>query len=630
MTRRSILNLGKPDYAGQILQLAQRLATVELRNSELMTLQASYEARLDALEAGGTPTPTPTPAPVFTQQPTISGTVQVGQALSALTYTDGVVSNGTITTRAILLAGVAKAASYVLADADAGKAVTYQNVAAGGSGTTPATATSAAVIVQAGSVTPTPTPSPQAYPAGTVTRTSGPTTYPPTYTFTRPVEMADADQPQGVMQRSQDPTFASGVSEVTRAILAATANYDFGLSAITSGVWYWRLGFYKGQRPSDQQMNWSNIVGLGDATPATITSANAVTAYQFNTATLALTASDYGTFSLNGGVAVGSASLTGSTLSFNSNTTGAQKVIVAFTDYFGNVTTQEIIFNVVVNSPSAHTFTPVTNAPLDTDITSSDSWTIDIAAGTTANMSVVNGAYLKNGVVGTAPTTVAPSDIVKARGHSPAGNNSNVDVAITVGNTVAHFVISTPAALSTNTTFDPATAPAGITLSSDKRTLTRTNTANGSFRNARSTTAKSGKRYAEMTVTSDHLNSVGIVSAGASLSVNIGFDDGNGNAWNSDGGRGTNGSDLYSENGSLPGGRGYTTGDVIGVTWDSSTQFFAFYRNGVFAWTAKNTTLGTAPYLSAGSMYEEGSMTINTGQTPFAFTPPDGFQAWDV
>ncbi|MES2904224.1 MAG: hypothetical protein V4696_08575, partial [Pseudomonadota bacterium] len=44
--------------------------------------------------------------------------------------------------------------------------------------------------------------------ASELTRTSGPTTYPPTAEFTRPIDWADTPTMYGVMQRSQDATFA--------------------------------------------------------------------------------------------------------------------------------------------------------------------------------------------------------------------------------------------------------------------------------------------------------------------------------------------------------------------------------------------------------------------------------------
>jgi len=51
--RRSILNLGEPDYAGQIYQLGQRVASVEVRFAPIESAQATYDARLSAVERNG-------------------------------------------------------------------------------------------------------------------------------------------------------------------------------------------------------------------------------------------------------------------------------------------------------------------------------------------------------------------------------------------------------------------------------------------------------------------------------------------------------------------------------------------------------------------------------------------------
>lgn len=118
-----------------------------------MLLGGAPSFTLQALPFLGAITP-PTPAPAFTSAPSIDGTIRVGQPLSDLTYIDGIVTNGVITTRVILLDGAAKAASYVLVDADVNKTVAYRNVATGLGPA--ATATSGSVPVQAAVVTPVP------------------------------------------------------------------------------------------------------------------------------------------------------------------------------------------------------------------------------------------------------------------------------------------------------------------------------------------------------------------------------------------------------------------------------------------------------------------------------------------
>jgi len=102
----SILNLGEPDYAGQIYALGQRMAGMEARFAAIESTQALYDARLTALEDGGSVTPEPDPVPSFTTPPSIlsDGSPTVGETLIA---SDGVVANGSVSGRQWLLAGAA-------------------------------------------------------------------------------------------------------------------------------------------------------------------------------------------------------------------------------------------------------------------------------------------------------------------------------------------------------------------------------------------------------------------------------------------------------------------------------------------------------------------------------------------
>lgn len=96
----------------------------------------SILARLDALEAGGTPTPTPTPAPVFTQQPTISPTSGTA-GTTTFTATPGSVINGTISSRAWRLNGtiISTALTVLVASGNEGT-LTYRETATGSGLTT--------------------------------------------------------------------------------------------------------------------------------------------------------------------------------------------------------------------------------------------------------------------------------------------------------------------------------------------------------------------------------------------------------------------------------------------------------------------------------------------------------------
>jgi hypothetical protein len=102
-------------------------------------------------DAGGTPTPTPTPTPSFTANPSFTGTPTVGQPVSSLAFTDGTVANGSVTSRAYLLAGTAVALSYVFQAGDVGASFVFQNTGTGGitASSTPVTVAAAGAAVSA-------------------------------------------------------------------------------------------------------------------------------------------------------------------------------------------------------------------------------------------------------------------------------------------------------------------------------------------------------------------------------------------------------------------------------------------------------------------------------------------------
>ena len=122
-----------------------------------------------------------TPAPTFTANPSITGTPTSGQALSALTFTDGTVSNGSVSARSYLLAGVSKALSYVLQAGDVGASLVFHNDATGPGGT--ASADSAAKTVVAAV---TPPVAPTVYVNEVDSRTWDPTSYAYNYKTANP------------------------------------------------------------------------------------------------------------------------------------------------------------------------------------------------------------------------------------------------------------------------------------------------------------------------------------------------------------------------------------------------------------------------------------------------------------
>jgi hypothetical protein len=73
-------------------------------------------------------------------------------------------------------------------------------------------------------------------------------------------------------------------------------------------------------------------------------------------------------------------------------------------------------------------------------------------------------------------------------------------------------------------------------------------------------------------------------------------------------------------------GATYTTGDVIGITFNSSTGTLTAYKNNASQGTIVSG-LSVTSYFAAVSSYDSSAWAINFGQRPFSYTPPTGFVA---
>ena len=73
-------------------------------------------------------------------------------------------------------------------------------------------------------------------------------------------------------------------------------------------------------------------------------------------------------------------------------------------------------------------------------------------------------------------------------------------------------------------------------------------------------------------------------------------------------------------------GAAFVAGDVIGVALDMDAGTLVFYKNGVSQGTAFTGITGTQALGFLGSNGSAASSSINFGQKPFKFPPPDGFQ----
>lgn len=282
--------------------------------------------------------------------------------------------------------------------------------------------------------------------APTLTRTSGATTYPPTVDFTRPVDWIDGIQ--AVMQRSQDPTFATGVSEAVQTIYAATLTYNFGLSSIASGSWFMRMAAWSGTRPADGSQNWSNIINVGDTVAPTLSGGGATSSAENAPMAVTVTSNELAYFTLGGTDAalleLNSTAANTSVvvrLSGNANLNYESKTSYSYTvtatDFAGNVSSAlagtHTVTNVVENPSGLTNFTTQTNATLSTAYTSNTQTIAGLPAGYNAPFTVSTGTLVKNGTDVGASGTVTNGDVIALKGTASGSNNTTVVVTLAVG-----------------------------------------------------------------------------------------------------------------------------------------------------------------------------------------------------
>ena len=290
--------------------------------------------------------------------------------------------------------------------------------------------------------------------APTLTRTSAVSAYPPTVSFTRPIDWADSPTMYAVMQWSLDPAFGTGVTETAspQVITAAVTTYNFGLSAIVSGVYYMRLGAWSGTRPA---LNFSNIVGVGDAVAPTITSSAAPAGYQYAAGSQTLTANKLSSWAIVGGADQVQFTLSGSTLSWVALSSIASYVVqVQATSVFGIASTvQTITLGVVANTANAFSFTAVTNAVRSSVNTSNTITVAGIGSGSVP-VSITGGTYSKNSGAYTASAgTAVNGDTFSLQETASASYSTATSATLTIGSTSGAYNVTTlanPVAVSAN------------------------------------------------------------------------------------------------------------------------------------------------------------------------------------
>lgn len=173
----------------------------------------------------------------------------------------------------------------------------------------------------------------------------------------------------------------------------------------------------------------------------------------------------------------------------------------------------------------------------------------------------------------------------------------------------------------TYATRNPSDKSANITLSGGN--LIATNPSITSWSSVRSTIGKSsGKRYREYTIGSGTDRHVGIGKSTATLASFPWFDANWYAYYYNDGNKVTNNS--YSSFGAAR-----NTWNIIWVALDMDAGTIAMYKNNVIQGTFMFTGLSGTFYAMVG-LYGGGastSVTANFGATPFAYTPPVGFNA---
>ena len=143
--------------------------------------------------------------------------------------------------------------------------------------------------------------------------------------------------------------------------------------------------------------------------------------------------------------------------------------------------------------------------------------------------------------------------------------------------------------------------------------------ATGTGRGVSTISMKSGKWYCEMLSTSSaQHNHPGIYADSISITT-----DSNRIVYRDDG-------NIYRDGSLIASIASFTTGDLIGMSFDADNRQLTYYKNGIFVggpYTATDPGFGNGFYfhiLTGSSSGCTGS--FNFGQKPFKFPPPPGFQ----
>ncbi|NBQ85345.1 MAG: hypothetical protein EBU03_04400, partial [Methylophilaceae bacterium] len=235
----------------------------------------------------------------------------------------------------------------------------------------------------------------------------------------------------------------------------------------------------------------------------------------------------------------------------------------------------------------------------------------------------INGFYL--------PFTNTTSTTTLGYDFSPNGNNwTTNNISLTAGATydsMTDVPTLTSATAANYAVLSPIDKGSEVTLANANLSVSWSGVTGNSVRATMGCT--SGQWYWE--VTSGGNSSIGLINFALPIVP------ASGNQWVGGGGFGAGGSYgyaptglAYTNNTGTSYGASFTTGDVIGVAFDSSAGTLTFYKNGVsqgVAYTGISTSILYAPAIGYFQPSSGTSNSFNFGQRPFAYTPPTGYVA---
>jgi hypothetical protein len=207
-------------------------------------------------------------------------------------------------------------------------------------------------------------------------------------------------------------------------------------------------------------------------------------------------------------------------------------------------------------------------------------------------------------------------------GYDFSGNNNNwtpTNISLTAGVTYDYMLdvpTLTSATQSNYATLQQTSAGANASISNGGLTYTFIGSANCVAQGTMG--MSSGKWYCEVTANGTQVM-VGISNGSVATLPYVGN---NANSWSYWGNNGN----RYNNNLSTAYGSTYTTGDVVGIAFDSDVGSLAFYKNNVSQGVAY-TGLTAGPYFVAVGNGNAANCSINFGQRPFSYTPPAGYNS---